>query len=467
MKADSPVLVLHAVSKPAPQSASVSFPSFELVGMIGCFALLIAGILAFGAVETWSMCMLEVGAAALFAAWALAQVWRGQMTLQISPLFPPALLFGAVVLFQLASGRTAYRYETWVSALLYGAYGLLLFLTPQFFRQRRHFQTAAWILSAFGFVLALFAITQDLTSGGLLYWVHQPSQGGSIYGPYVDRDHYAGMMEMLFVFPLTLSLSELVGDGKRLLLGFAGALMAASIVFSQSRGGMAVLLLQVLLLSAFMMRRRQAQRASRMLLMLVPISVLAWWLGTSSILHRWSQTSTADRLPIWRDILPMILAHPVLGFGLGTFSTVFPRFRSMYSNLFMNAAHNDYLQVLVETGVVGGLAFLWFLVALYRNALPRLRFWNQDWVECTRLAALAGCTGIVLHSFADFNLQIPANAAMFLILAGIAVSSRDNSRVDETGTSTHASSLPVQTAKKGNPRNIVYDRGSGRRPRRE
>jgi O-antigen ligase len=412
--------------------------------------------------------MLQVGAATLFAGWALVQVFRGRVSLRVSPLFAPALLLGLIVSFQLATGLTAYRYETWVSALLYGAYGLLLFLTTQFFREKRHFQVAAWTLSGFGFLLALFAITQDLTSGGLLYWVHQPSQGGSIYGPYVNRNHYAGMMEMLFVFPLALSMGDLARGGKRLLLAFAGTLMAASIVFSQSRGGMVVLLLQVLLLSGFMMRRRQSNRATRMLLMLVPICLLAWWLGSSVILHRWSEASTADRFPIWRDVIPMILAKPIMGFGLGTFSTAFPPFRSIYSDLFVNAAHNDYLQILAETGILGGAAFLWFLVALYRHALPRLRFWNQDWVECTRLAALAGCTGIVLHSFVDFNLQIPANAAMFVVLAGIAVSGRDKFGARETGTDAYAGSLPGKTAKKGVLRSIASNgHGSGRSVRRQ
>jgi O-antigen ligase len=231
---------------------------------------------------------------------------------------------------------------------------------------------------------------------------------------------------------------------------------------------MVVLLLQVLLLSSFMWRRRQTHRATRMLLMLAPISLLAWWLGSSAIVHRWAEASPADRVPIWHGVIHMIAAKPILGFGLGTFGTAFPPFRTFYSNLFVNAAHNDYLQVLAETGIVGGVALLWFLVALYRHALPRVRFWSQDWVECTRLAALAGCTGIVLHSFVDFNLQIPANAAMFLALAGIAVSKREGSEADGTGSSGHAGANSQQHSRKGDLRSIAgYRPGRFQRRRSE
>jgi O-antigen ligase len=430
-------MVLRSKAKPLAslstlQVSPVFLDGFELAGMLACLALLFASVLAFGAVETWSMAMLELGVALLLAAWAMVQAARGRVWLRLSPLFPPAALFAAVAAVQLLAGISQYKYETWLSVLLYAAYGVLLFLTAQFLRTKRHFRMVAWMLSGFGILLALFAITQDLTSGGLLYWVRQPRNGGAIYGPYVNRNHYAGMMEMLFMFPLTLSMSGLVSDGKRLLLAFGGSLMAASIVFSQSRAGMVVLLLQVLLLSGFMAHRRQGHRASRIILMLAPISLLAWWLGNSGIVHRWSEASAADRLPIWRDVVSMILHKPLLGFGLGNFSTAFPPFRSVYSSLFVNAAHNDYLQVVSETGIIGGAALLWLIFALYRHGLPQTRSWHQNWVACVRLAAIAGCTGIVLHSFVDFNLQIPANAAMFLVLAALATTP-DDSAASECG----------------------------------
>jgi len=65
---------------------------------------------------------------------------------------------------------------------------------------------------------------------------------------------------------------------------------------------------------------------------------------------------------------------------------------------------------------------LWFLICLYRNGLPTSRRWEFQWDGAVSLAALLGCTGILLHSFVDFNLQIPANAALFYVLCGLAAS---------------------------------------------
>jgi len=118
----------------------------------------------------------------------------------------------------------------------------------------------------------------------------------------------------------------------------------------------------------------------------------------------------------------MAAKRPILGWGLGTFPVVYPQFRTFYTNFYVNEAHNDYLQFLAETGALGFAALLWFIWRLYRNALRRIQEWTTDLNGSIALAGLLGCTGILVHSFVDFNLQIPANAAWFYVLAVIAAS---------------------------------------------
>jgi O-antigen ligase len=136
--------------------------------------------------------------------------------------------------------------------------------------------------------------------------------------------------------------------------------------------------------------------------------------------HRLSDLQNRMRVAMAKDGLRMFWHKPVLGWGFGTFPTVYPQFRSFYTNLFVNAAHNDYVQVLAETGLVGFLIVIWFIVSVYRRGLRGLSRWNDNWDQVLRLAALVGCTGILVHSFADFNLQIPANALLFYFLCALA-----------------------------------------------
>jgi O-antigen ligase len=118
----------------------------------------------------------------------------------------------------------------------------------------------------------------------------------------------------------------------------------------------------------------------------------------------------------------MAMQRPILGWGLGTFPVVYPQFRTFYTNFYVNEARNDYLQTLAETGAAGFLTALWFIVLLYRNALRKLENWPNEINGSIALACLLGCTGILVHSFVDFNLQIPANSPWFYVLAVLAAS---------------------------------------------
>jgi O-antigen ligase len=102
---------------------------------------------------------------------------------------------------------------------------------------------------------------------------------------------------------------------------------------------------------------------------------------------------------------------------------VFPRYRVFYDGFFVNHAHDDYLELLVETGLAGFAAAVWFLVLLYREGLRNLNPAKLSKAALTRVAALASCTGMLAHSFTDFNLHIPANAALFYVLCAVGAAS--------------------------------------------
>jgi O-antigen ligase len=109
------------------------------------------------------------------------------------------------------------------------------------------------------------------------------------------------------------------------------------------------------------------------------ILALLIFLGKGQVLGRLGDLSPGIRLNITKDSLRMFSQRPIWGWGLGTFPTVYPSFRSFYTNLFVNEAHNDYAQLLVETGLLGFALMLWFVISLYRHGLPTSRRWEFKW----------------------------------------------------------------------------------------
>ena len=395
----------------------------QWVLVVGLCVLLMFAVLAFGAVEEWSTFAFEAGAAVLFLVWAGKQFVSGQVQLSKNPLYAPALLFFVLLLLQIGLRTSAYAYITKYEVLQYVSYGIVLLIAAECVREEDVRKKFALALIVFGASYAFFALAQEFTSNGKFFWVYTPRFNGSIYGSYVNRDHYAGLMEMLVPFPLVVSMGHILRGGKRALVAFCAVLMAGTIFLSGSRGGMLAFVLEIVVFAAItLVQRRNPRVAVGMVAVCALVLAFLVFVGKGQVLGRLGNLGPGIRLNITKDCLRMFSHRPVWGWGLGTFPTVYPTYRSFYTNLFVNEAHNDYAQLLVETGLLGVGLMVWFLVRLYQHGLPTSRRWEFKWDGAVSLAALLGCTGLLLHSFVDFNLQIPANAALFYVLCGLAAS---------------------------------------------
>ena len=186
-----------------------------VVVLYGTFGLLMFGPLAFGAVEPWSIFIVETGAVLLTLLW-LAHQWINQeISIVWNPLFLPMAAFGVLILVQITLGITPYRHDTIAEAMLYCAYGLLCFLATQTLLRSSQARKVGAILAVYGAAIAAFALLQGVAPNGKLYWLRQPRLGGWIYGPYVNHNHYAGLMELLIPIPLVLSLTRMAGEKER------------------------------------------------------------------------------------------------------------------------------------------------------------------------------------------------------------------------------------------------------------
>ncbi len=402
---------------------------FNEILLYGTFGLLMFGPAAFGAVEPWSTFILETGSVVLTLLWLRKQWLDGELTIQWNPLFLPMAGFGLLILLQIVLRASAYRHDTISGALLYCAYGMLCFLSAQTLLRSSQARKIGVILAIYGFTIAAFALLQGISSNGKLYWFYPVSHGGWIYGPYVNHNHYAGLMELLVPIPLVISLSRLAPEKERIAAGIAAAVMVVTIFLSGSRGGMIAIFVELVIFVIVLLRQRKSIRIAIAAgaFAIVLVSLLTW-LGGKELTSRVSSISSETRtelsggmrLSIDRDALRVFRSKPLLGWGLGTFPVVYPQYRSFYTNFFVNEAHNDYLQLLCEMGLLGFGTMVWFLIVLYRTALHQIRNWASDVSSAVTLACTLGLTGILVHSVLDFNLQIPANAALFYVLCTLA-----------------------------------------------
>jgi O-antigen ligase len=397
--------------------------------LYGTFGLLMFGPVAFGAVEPWSTFILEAGSVLLALLWLAKQWLDGEVVVQWNPLFLPMAAFGFLIFLQIAFRSSAYPHDTVSGTLLYCAYAMLCFLSGQTLLRSAQARVLALIFTLYGFALAAFALLYGISPNGRLYWFY-PTHGGWIYGPYVNHNHYAGLMELLAPIPLVLALSRMAEEKERIAAGIAAAVMVGTIFLSGSRGGMLAIFVELAVLAAVLLRQKKRRFRAAIAagaFAVVLISILTW-LGGKELTSRVSSISTESRteisggmrLSIDRDAFRMFRHKPVLGWGLGTFPTVYPQFRSFYTNFFVNEAHDDYLQLLAEMGLLGFATMIWFVIVLYRRAIPKIGDWTSDVNGAATLACTLGFTGILVHSLFDFNLQIPANAALFYVFCTIA-----------------------------------------------
>jgi O-antigen ligase len=390
-------------------------------------ALLIAfAVLAHGAVEVWSVALVEIGAALLLLAWVAVVLWRADATLSWNPLLVPTGLLAAWALLQWLIPFSVYPYQTKLALMVLTAGFVVQFLGVQAFRNAGEARGLVWFLLAFGFGVALFGILHHFTDNGRLYWIREPHYSSYSFGPYVNRNHFAGLMELILPLGLALLAGRAVRRDKVWLVAVLTVIPVGALFLSASRGGIAALLVQCLLLIYLLRGRGQRPVGLGVAALFLAVAIaFVGWLGAGAFLDRFSTLPEDElghgfRLRMIEDSLRVARAHPWTGTGLGTLVTVYPQFQSVYSAKVVDHAHNDLAELLAETGLPGGVLAFAFLALLGRNGLARVRADALPFALSLRTGCLVACAGYLVHSLVDFPFHIPANSILFGLLAGLA-----------------------------------------------
>ena len=453
---DKPLSAL-ATREPSKRRPTVAS---RLVFLTICVAV-VATTLAFASTHYWALAAFALSAAGIVCLWCVDGLVLRSVQVSLNPLHWPILgmiLLGLIQLLPLRAPDSAGLplsptrtlsldpYATrlvlvWVVCLLiYFSASLIFINTP------RRLRTISATIIIFGFLLAVFGLIQYLTTDGTrVYWFRQLTQSQA-FGPFINRHHFAGYMELTIALPLGLLFSGAIENYKRPVYVFAIATMGVALIMTNSRGGMIALAAEILFLvviagPGLLHSRHQPHdrpiraavlRAGLAFALIAALVGGAFLIGGSEVFTRLVGTPgaadpTSGRTHFWAVTLDVVKAYPIVGSGLGSLGVIYTRYDSHNGLLRLEQAHNDYLQTLSDGGIIGGVLGLAFIVILFRQGFAR-RETDDKFRRGVATGALAGCFAVLVHSFFDFTLHTTANALLFLILAALAT---QDSRVEQ------------------------------------
>ena len=461
----------NSEASPLPEEAQArpatppdSGPRVELIHTLASrFIILVLGAclvlstLAYGTVHYWALALFQTGACLIVFFWAV-DAWRSHtfrfsrnlLQLPLVGLF----LIGLIQLLPFGSNApdaTGILPQSPVRSLSFDPYSTRLALVQilalviyfaaalAFIDSPKRLRLLVRVIVIFGFALAILGLVQSFTSPTKVYWIRELPQSAP-FGPFINRHHFAGYMEMTLGLTLGLLFSGAVEREKRPLYLFAAGMMGVALIMTNSRGGIISLVAEIffLVLLTGLGRRYGADeegdkrtrvrtalvRAGLALGLVIALFAGVLLLGGESALTRFTGTVNADdpttgRAHFWSTSLKIIQDHPVTGVGLGAFHLAYTRYDTRNGLFRLEQAHNDYLQVLTDAGIIGLLLGLFFVGVLFRTSLQR-RESADTFRRGVATGALAGCFAVLVHSFFDFTLHTTSNALLFLVLAALA-----------------------------------------------
>lgn len=426
---------------------------YEKTAVVCITAIPMLAMAGYGSADVWALIPLSLLSIVLMLLWTGDSFRRKEFRFSTSWLEIPLIALVLLGCFQLLPlGNSGVSPDLMnvsvVSSLSLDPFAtkiftIRLFLLLIFFAAaltylngKRRVQRVAIAVIIFGAVMAFIGILQRLASPDAIYGL-RPTPQAIPFGPFVNQHHFAAFMEMTVGLTLAAVLGGAVTRDKRALYGIALALMMIAVIMTGSRGGMIGVFAVIAFVAAavyFAARpgRELDRRAAGLKLGLgaaaVLVVVLAGALFLSGAdplvrgigLQDGQADVTSGRMHFWSIALRIFFEHPILGAGFDAFGVAFTRFDTWNGYFRVEQAHNDYLQILADGGIIAFIAVCSFILLLFKRALRVIRRSSSPGRRTVAIGALAGCFGILVHSFFDFPLRTASNSYFFLLLAALA-----------------------------------------------
>ena len=435
-----------------------------LDGLIYFFLLatIVLTAIPYGTIQPWWIslfeCLVFVTTMLALIEAIISKRWWLDLSLVV-PLLA-LILFALIQSVPLFSGSGPINPRTSISADPYGtrlfaiqlfALTLVVLLLRRYISSKARLRGIIYVIIAVGVASALFGIArQNLQHAPGFVLPALPVGRG--FGQFINRNHFALLLEMTLGLTLGLIVGEKGKHRRVIFLIPIGALLWCALIYSNSRGGIIasfcqLLFLLVLLYPVRHLAERQGDTkerrfqnlmgglAVRAFLIVCLIALFAYgvsWIGGERVVSNFQLAATdfsdqemanninTSRKQIWSATWEMFKAHPITGLGFGGYWIGITRYHHASGEITPQQAHNDYLELLASGGVIGCALAAWFLLVFFRRAQTSLR--SQDaYYRAACLGAVTGMFGVVVHSFVDFGMHITINALLFCALLVIAV----------------------------------------------
>ena len=407
----------------------------------GIVLVLLGAPLPFGAVLPWAQGALEAVVGVLCALVLVRGLCAGELSIRLTPLLWPGLAMLLLVGVQLVGSGSASPYATWESARLYAAYFALLVVLGVHLETRERIVRLVTITVVGGVALALVGLLNQALGRAVILWVPKEHYLDRLTATFVNPNHQALYFSLVLFLALGLLLRHgargraggpqapaawTIGPVGRVLLLTGAVLVAVALVLTASRGGLLGVLAGLAVILGLMLHGRQNRWVPLALLASIGVFAgYATWFGLDLVmerLHLVAREPFGDvRWAVWHGTLAAFREAPLRGVGLGAFQDVFRPYQpeSVGHWKLVDYAHNDYLQLLVETGVVGALVLVWAIVSLILFVVPRWAGRRDPAVRGLTLGALGALTAVAVHSATDFGLHLPANGVLMVLIAAL------------------------------------------------
>lgn len=441
----------------------------ERLVFYGLLVVIALSAIPYGTVEPWWIALFECVIFALGAIWFLNGLAKSDWRWPATPLLWPLVALFIFIFIQtidfggsrgtadiegaLRGTISADPYETRLVILKLLALILTFVLLVRHTASHRRLRALIYVVVSIGVISALFGILRQTThrnSAGFFLPYLMPNSG---YGQFINRNHFAFLMEMAF----GLLLGLLIGGGvsrERVLLYVSLALpIWFALILSNSRGGIFSMLGQLIFAALLFTLVRAPQLKSagnveasgwlrhvrnsavtRVLLitcLLIAVAISVVWIGGDQLASRieMGQAATSvekiesrqgeSRSEVWRASWALIKDNLLAGVGFGGYWAVIPKYHDASGELTPQQAHNDYLEILASGGLIGAALCAWVVFALLKQARVQLRS-TDSFRRAACFGALVGLFGVAVHSLFDFGLHVTVNALVSVILIVLA-----------------------------------------------